>query len=117
MDPSNLLTIQNFATVPMGIAIVWAVMGLIANIWPALSSPQKTGIQALVAFVWATISVLLFLTGDWVGRLQQGLVAFVMVAGTQYWGYQLKSKLLDEPAQARAAYTEYPEQGVPEGRI
>lgn len=113
----ELITIANFATWPIGVAIVWGMMTWLKNIKPDITPAWTHIAQVGFALLWTIIGVTVFSTGTVRELVQLGFVNFFLVAGSQYWGYQLKHKLVDQPRLAKAAYEEYPDQGSPEGRV
>ena len=145
--PQIQITVDNFATIPVGIFLVWVVMHLIDRAYPTLTSRQKVYVQVCIALAWAVTAGVVFLSGDWRMRAQQVIVMLFSVASGQTFIYEGLKKVAPamfdssspepttpvvpvapvEPApvstpasgvtEAQRAFAPYPEQGQPDGRI
>lgn len=86
------ITLQNFATAPVGIAIVWAVMFALANSFQ-MTTRAKVLVQLGVAVLYTIVATLVFLTGDARTLVQQGIILFCAVAFGQIAGYETVTKI------------------------
>lgn len=150
------VTVQNFATLPAGVAIVWAAMIFLNEAFPHMTTRAKVIMQVVCSAVYATLATALYLNGSVRELAQQGVVLFISVAFAQTWGYETTMKLAglkgdgkklaflaqdEEPVSggtvpgstditivnpeipkdpvgpAVAAFSDYGDQGTPNGRI
>ena len=83
----STVTIQNFATIPGGVAFVWLLMALLDRTIPGLTTANKITLQALFSFGWALVAVGFFLELGPRESGQQCVIMWVSVMAAQGFGY------------------------------
>ncbi len=113
------LTAQSFATWPAGIAVVWAIMALITQVMPGLTTRVKVGIQVGVSLLYSLVATFLFIDGDTNKEIaQKGVILFIMVAFSQTALYDGAQKLMGNKGDGAATsrvYGSYGNQGGGDG--
>jgi hypothetical protein len=87
------ITVANFASMPVGVIIVWGIMKLLdTNL--VMTTRTKVLVQLGISFVYALVAALLFMDGSMKELSQQGVILFLSVALAQVFGYETFTKLL-----------------------
>ncbi len=81
------LSVETFATVPGGVAVVWLSMHLLDRAYD-LTSRQKLGAQVGISLAWAILAAVLFLPGSAEDRARAVVVMWFLVAAAQMFGYE-----------------------------
>lgn len=86
------ITLDNFATAPVGVALVWALMFALDQSF-AMSTRAKVIVQILAAIVYSAVAAGVFMEGTVKGLIQQGIILFCAVCFTQMAAYETTTKI------------------------
>jgi hypothetical protein len=86
------ITPANFASMPVGILIVWGIMKLLDSTL-VMSTRAKVLVQLGVSLLYSLVAALLFMNGSTKELLQQGVILFLTVSLAQVFGYETLTKM------------------------
>jgi hypothetical protein len=86
------ITLNNFATAPVGVALVWALMFALDQSF-AMSTRAKVLIQIIASVVYSAVAAGVFMEGTVKGLIQQGIILFCAVCFTQMAAYETVTKV------------------------
>ena len=89
---TGAITLQNFATAPVGVALVTAIMFALDKSF-AMTTRAKVLMQILISVLYAVVAASVFMTGDIKLLIQQGIILFCAVAFSQVFGYETFTKI------------------------
>ncbi len=108
------LTTQSFATWPVGIAIVWALMSAVTRAFPDLTTRFKMAYQVGLSLLYSIVATVFFIDGSPKEMVQKGVILFLMVAFSQtaiYDGTQKLRGVKGDNQPATQPYKDYGDQG------